>query len=655
MFRLLLSTSALAHVTDDGIGQMEDTLEHDLEKPTFKVGFTAAMDFKPTFFGDPRALAGTIVVDKAGMGFKVEASPQGVNMLAPQLPVPGLSGMLEGLEVTMTFEQPDEQPAWLTPHYHDYIRGDAALDWNAKCSPGVSFQNCISTNYREVMSENHFLSFCIDYCFEDDMPAKLTPIEFPVPTLEPTPVPTTWMPTPLPTPHPTQVYTQPCLECPTPIPTPIPTFMPTPIPTPVPTVATTAYPTFVPTPIPTEAPTLLPTPYPTFQPTAAPAAAPVTPIPTPQPTTPYPTPCTVTYLPTPLPTPFPTVYPTVYPTPAPTVTLEPTPLPTMMTMPKCLVCFRDSGNMVDFFASRLAACQEAIGKMDTCLGGSSACTEEETIAYKRMVLVFCSEPASQEAKLGETGNLALFPPMSCSTPGAAVLDPVSGVKPGASSGETLANGCRRLEGEEDQARRLEDKILFPVSDGATVFGVSNVAYDSDKEGLDMKSLSVKLTGPEPDFEIDVDVDFDKFGESDTPSKVIEFPKEATMWLNTDMLWEIGVAPKVAEAVAAAKGPEGGMAVQMTRKLKGVSLGDFEKASVMLHVLEFSHKGIHHVLLKERAVKSWVALAGCSSVALVLAALALGACRNFMMKQKGYTTMVAPEAEDEETHAMGFAQ
>jgi hypothetical protein len=607
------------------------------------VEFKSSLDFKPTFFGDPRAVSGLVEVDDAGVGFKVSASKAGVDMLAPQLPVPGLAGMLEGLEVTMSYGEPSDTPDWLAAR--QVATSSAEYAWNAKCKDGVNFENCISSNYREVMGKDSALEFCIDYCFADAMPAKLTPLEFPVVTLEPTPVPTTWMPTPLPTPHPTQIYTQPCLTCPTPKPTPLPTFLPTPIPTALPT---TMYPTFMPTPIPTVAPTLKPTPYPTFVPTPIPTAVATTPYPTPKPTTPFPTPCVPSYLPTPLPTPFPTVMPTVYPTPAPTVTLLPTPQPTQMLMPKCLVCFHDTGNMVDFFASRLSACQEAIARMDLCMYSSAAdtqCEEEELISYKKMVLVFCSEPGSEESLLAETGNIAIKPTMTCAQGGTAVLDPVHGVAPPSSAGHVLASDCTA------PARRLGDKILFNVSDGATTFGVSSIDYSDEKDALGLKSMTVELTGPNPAFEVDAHIEFD---EVKAPTGIV-FPKPFNdYWLNTDLLWKIGVVPKVAEALAAAKSPDGGKAVEMTRRLTASTLGDFEKANIAMHVLKVSQNGIHHMILKERTQMSWVALAGYSSCAVLLVALALGACRGFFMKTKGYTTMVAPE-EDDEMQSLGLHQ
>merc|ERR1719201_59164 len=166
------------------------------------------------------------------------------------------------------------------------------------------------------MESDEALKFCIDYCFKDQAPA----IEKPSPTLEPTPLP--------------------CLTCPSPQPTPQPSWSPTP------------------------KPTFAPTAYPTMEPSWSP---------TPKPT-PAPTPCVPSYIPTPLPTPWPTVYPTMHPTPAPTVTFLPTPMPT--TMPKCQICYSDTGTMVDFFESRLAACEEAVGRMNSCLKGEFDCETE---------------------------------------------------------------------------------------------------------------------------------------------------------------------------------------------------------------------------------------------------------------------------------------
>merc|ERR1719379_3031206 len=265
----------------------------------------------------------------------------------------------------MTYNTPYDNPVWNdTEYYGPYITGDQVkYDWNAACTPDVLFQDCISTNVVDTMEKEKALTFCIDYCFSDQAPTHLKPD----PSLAPTPLPTTFMPTWQPTPHPTMIYTQPCITCPSPVPT--------------------MFPTWTPTPQPTFSPTVFPTPQPTWTPTPKP--------------TPAPTPCVPSYLPTPLPTPWPTAMPTMHPTPAPTVTFEPTPMPT--DMPKCLVCFRDAGNMVDYFSARSAACETAVARMNSCLKGEQDCDEELDKAYKKVVLVFCSTPGSEESKFGVTG------------------------------------------------------------------------------------------------------------------------------------------------------------------------------------------------------------------------------------------------------------
>merc|ERR1719326_1356823 len=130
----------------------------------------------------------------------------------------------------MTYYKPTGKPSWMTDSYATYVTGEEAkYDWNAVCSPGVDFEHCISTQFQEdeSLKKEEALSFCIDYCFEDDTPAILTP--------EPTFPDVTLQPTPMPTPFPT---------------TPFPTYSPTPKPTFGPTIQPTAFPTYMPTPIP---------------------------------------------------------------------------------------------------------------------------------------------------------------------------------------------------------------------------------------------------------------------------------------------------------------------------------------------------------------------------------------------------------------------
>merc|ERR1719487_1722277 len=256
--------------------------------------------------------------------------------------------MIEGLEVTFAYDKPGEkdEPDWMKRT--DEAIAKAPYEWNAKCKEDVApFESCISTGYQEVMKTDEAFTFCIDYCFSDDAPGVLTPA--PTVTLEPTPMPTvtpfpTWSPTPKPTPMPTTAS-------PTWSPTPQPTAMPT-------TAAPTWSPTHAPSPMPTTA-------MPTWSPTPKPTAMPTTAMPT--------------WSPTPKPTLTPTVMPTPMPSPFPTVTLQPTPLPTLPPpMPTCLVCFRDTGDMVDYFASRLEACEKAILGMNHCLTEVKPCDEEIT-------------------------------------------------------------------------------------------------------------------------------------------------------------------------------------------------------------------------------------------------------------------------------------
>jgi hypothetical protein len=310
--------------------------------------------------------------------------------------------------------------------------------------------------------------------------------------------------------------------------------------------------------------------------------------------------------------------------------------------------------MVDFFVSRLSACEDAITKMNLCLNEETAklpakCAEEDLISYKKMVLVFCSDPASQESKLGETGNIVIKNVLTCATPST-------------SGGAVLASDCT-----EDDGRRLEQAGIgpFAVSDGTTTFTASSVDYSHETDTFGVpKSLTASLTGPDPAFELDVKVELSPF--KSLHGKVtdeIEFQEPAgKFWLNTLTLWQIGVSPKVKGAIAAAKAATGGVAVttaarQLTPdkeegKTAGATLGDFEKATVATHVLKLSQTGIHHMILKKRAQMSWLALLGYSLGAVLLVVLALGACRSLLHQKKGY---VAPEDQDEEAVALAVDQ
>merc|ERR1719247_2525156 len=222
-----------------------------------------------------------VSVSEDGVGWRISAGPQGVDVLAAQLPVKDLADMLESLEVTMKYYKSDDDP-----NKTHYVTEKTLYDWNAKCHDGVDFENCISTNRREKMEVDHTFEFCIDYCFEatpapflstpPPKGAKITPAptHSPTPypttlpvTLEPTPQPTEFKPTAYPTAHPTANPTPPpsCKTCPTPEPTP---------PTPAPTLLPTSFPTAVPTPIPTPMPTVKLTPGPTLMPTPHPTVKP---------------------------------------------------------------------------------------------------------------------------------------------------------------------------------------------------------------------------------------------------------------------------------------------------------------------------------------------------------------------------------------------
>jgi hypothetical protein len=357
----------------------------------------------------------------------------------------------------------------------------------------------------------------------------------------------------------------------------------------------------------------------------------------------------------------------MHPTPAPTVTLNPTPAPP--TMPKCLVCFRDTGNMVDFFASRLSACEAAIGQMDLCLyKDEKECAEEELVSYKKMVLVFCSDPASELSQLGDTGNIAIKNAHSCASAGAAVFNAYHGVSPPASEGHVLATDCTPVTPAKPGARRLAAKEIYPfsVSDGKAVFTATSVDDDyAFSPTGDLETVMASFTGPNKNFELDLKVELSPFAlPTAAGADAIIFPKPANdFWLNSATLWKIGVTPKVAGAILAAKSPTGGKAVgrrltatsqseTVQGKQEDAKLGDFEKASLALHVLKHAHSGIHHILEKETAEMSWGALIGYSTVAALLVVLALGACRSFLRQKKGY---VAPEEQEEETQALGVDQ
>jgi hypothetical protein len=316
-------------------------------------------------------------------------------------------------------------------------------------------------------------------------------------------------------------------------------------------------------------------------------------------------------------------------------------------MPKCLVCFHDTGNMVDYFESRLAACEVAVGYMNSCLKGEYVCDEEIDGAYKRMVLVFCSEPGSQESKLGATGGVVLKPDASCTHTGTDTVNAYSG----ASEGDVLASDCTPDGTMPHGGRRLDKIEPFTVSDGEKTYHVSDVeeSYEMTPGG-DLKSFTASFTGPSPDFELDVHLELSHFANPGPKGPEQLSFKTPTFWLNAASLWSIGVAPKVKGALAAAESSTGGRVVVLDDRRLGAGegkkeFGDFEKANVAMHVLKLSRKGIHHLIKKQREQTSVVAFAGNVMVAAVLALLALGVCRRFLWQKKGY---VAPEGLDEES-------
>jgi hypothetical protein len=264
-----------------------------------------------------------------------------------------------------------------------------------------------------------------------------------------------------------------------------------------------------------------------------------------------------------------------------------------------------------------------------------------------MVLVFCSMPGSQESALGYTGQLALKPAASCTQTG---TDTVNAYSASGTEGHSLATDC------SPDTRRLEE-VHFPVSDGEKVYTVSNVdpVVEMSEVTGSLKSFSATLTGPDPTFEIDILLEASPFMEEPKGPEAIVFPP-SQFWMSSEMLWEMGVAPKVEGALEAARSATGGraIAVSSARKLSAedgkkeeATFGDFEKATVAIHVLKHARTGVKHYH-KHLAKKNWMSLVGYSMVVAVLAVLALGVCRRFLRQTKGY---VAPQEQDEETMPM----
>jgi hypothetical protein len=279
--------------------------------------------------------------------------------------------------------------------------------------------------------------------------------------------------------------------------------------------------------------------------------------------------------------------------------------------------------------------------MNHCLQ-STDCGEELLIDYKRMVLVLCSDPASQESKLGATGSIALKPTATCTQTGSAEVNAYDG----AEEGDKFAGDC--------PGRRLAPVPVQPfiVSDGQTTYHVTAMDGEAETSSTgEFKSFTATLTGPEPEFELDVHVELAPFSGPGKGPEEIVFPTPEGFWLNAASLWSIGVSPKVKGALEAARSATGGRAVVTeSRRLhedkkEGATLGEFEKAGVMMHFLKVSRTGIHHMINEQRKQTSWGAVVANPMVAALVVVLALGAFRRFMWQKNGY---VAPEEQDEET-------
>jgi hypothetical protein len=225
-------------------------------------------------------------------------------------------------------------------------------------------------------------------------------------------------------------------------------------------------------------------------------------------------------------------------------------------------------------------------------------------------------------------------------------------------GEVLASDCtpdRRLGGRLHRRLESGSTVYGTVSDGEKLYHVTDVedSYEMSPSG-DLKSFTASLTGPDPAFEFDFHVELSPFSPS-PPKGPEEIPfKTPTFWLNAGSLWTLGVAPKVGPALEAAKSTKGGRTVVLDDRRLGAEdgkkqeFGDFEKASVALHVLKLSRTGIHHLIKKQREQNSWAALVGYPMVAALMVVLALVAYRSFLRLKKGY---VAPEEQDEETEGL----
>jgi hypothetical protein len=363
--------------------------------------------------------------------------------------------------------------------------------------------------------------------------------------------------------------------------------------------------------------------------------------------------------------------------------------------------------MVDYFMSRMMSCEEAAAGMEEC--ESKECSEDMMIQLKKSVLVFCTEPGSPESALGSTGKLQIITtsidskagdgsddPVSAATsgkekaiatgPAADLLEaaPKEEAPPSSSKDETGFFFDRRLK-DDASAIDILDQCLTKstasfsvdesVTDGSTSFDVSSLTCSTDKSNLgDLKGVSVSLTGPNKDFELDVDVQLSSFLPGAYPPMPDPTKETNGYWLDAATLWTIGVVPSFKDKVQMAKSPDGGKAITLqTRRLtekdikdkrKGIALEDFEmmKMGVAKHVLKLSQAMInemtdvngdmHH--MHEKKQRAWLssgAVVGCSVIA-ALVVLKIGV--NLSRQKKGYTAMaVAPEEQDDpERRALG---
>lgn len=303
--------------------------------------------------------------------------------------------------------------------------------------------------------------------------------------------------------------------------------------------------------------------------------------------------------------------------------------------------------MVDLFTSRLSACEKAIADMEACLYNHALmCTQQTLIAHKKMVLVYCSYPGSQESKMGSMGLFSINTTATCAYQGNALLNPVTGAS-STDGGDIALASCdrttgRRLDEKELAARRLKED-LFTVSDGRRNFTVSSVDYaaEKDSEG-ELTSVSASLTGPEPAFEFDVRVDFSPFYDPKLPVMPDPTKEHNGYWFDAELMWAIGVMPQVKEAMQMAKAPSGGRAVLLQgrrlaarkRKLKGALIADLEKARVAMYVMKVSQDGVEHLLEKREHATGRTAMLGTGLAAVLLVVSALGVCRRFVAHAPG---------------------